>query len=153
MDLKSFLSTVNQDSATALTVPLPVHEDDSVIIGYDRPQTGAGYITLPLSELKPAAGLLYTGQHFPVVVHGLKRLREVYRLPDVEIDPLSVWDTRLMAHLLDPSRDDDHGYRLSALVQEHLNQDYPYMGEILFAQDYSEFLRRCVNSSVGSPVI
>ena len=49
-----------------------------------------------------------------------------------------------MAHLLDPGRDDDHGYRLSALVPEYLNQDYPYMGEDLFAKDYPEFLRRCL---------
>lgn len=49
-----------------------------------------------------------------------------------------------MAHLLDPGRDDDHGYRLSAVVREYLNRDYPYMGEGLFAHDYPEFLHHCL---------
>ena len=49
-----------------------------------------------------------------------------------------------MAHLLDPSRDDDHGYRMSALAKEHLDQDYPYRGEGLFAEDYPEFLHHCL---------
>ncbi|MGB6064554.1 MAG: DNA polymerase [Desulfomonilaceae bacterium] len=149
MDLKSFLSAVNQDSVTALSVPLLFPEDDSVIIGYYSPEMGAGHITLKQSELRPAAGLLYTGKHFPVAVHGLKRMREVHQIRDLEIDPLRVWDTRLMAHLLDPSRDDDHGYRLSALVQEYLNKDYPYMGESWFSQDYPEFFRHFLEKDAG----
>ena len=88
--------------------------------------------------------MLYTGKHFPVAVHGLKRMREVYQIRDLDLDHERVWDTRLMAHLLDPGRDDDHGYRLSALVREYLNQDYPYMGENLFAEDYPEFLHHCL---------
>jgi DNA polymerase I len=143
-DLKSFLSTVNKDSLVGLSVPLPIPEEDSAIIGYYSLEKGAGHITLPQSELKAAAGLLYTGKHFPVAVHGLKRMREVYQLRDLELDHERVWDTRLLAHLLDPSRDDDHGYRLSALVRTYLNQDYPYMGEGLFAEDYPEFLHHCL---------
>ena len=149
MDLKSFLSTLNKDSLVGLSVPLSVPEDDSTMIGYYRPETGAGHITLKQSELRHAAGLLYTGKYFPVAVHGLKRMREVYQIRDLEIDPLRVWDTRLMAHLLDPSRDDDHGYWLSALVQEYLNQDYPYMGENLFAQDYPEFFHQFLEKDAG----
>ncbi|WP_041286276.1 DNA polymerase [Desulfomonile tiedjei] len=144
MDLKSFMSTLNTDSLVGLSVPLSVPEDDSIMIGYFRPETGAGHVRLPQSELKAAVGLLYTGKDFPVAVHGLKRMREVYQLRDLDLEHERIWDTRLMAHLLDPGRDDDHGYRLSALVRTHLNQDYPYMGENLFAQDYPEFLRRCV---------
>jgi DNA polymerase I-like protein with 3'-5' exonuclease and polymerase domains len=144
VDLKSFLSTVNRDLLTALTVPVLVPEEGSVIIGYYSSTTGAGNITLPQGELKSAAGLLYTGKHFTVAVHGLKRMCEVYQVQDLEFEHERVWDTRLMAHLLDPSRDDDHGYRLSALVREHLDQDYPYMCEGLFAQDYPEFLQQCL---------
>ena len=84
--------------------------------------------------------MLYTGKHFPVAVHGLKRMCEVFQIRDLELEHERVWDTRLMAHLLDPSRDDDHGYRLSALVRQYLNRDYPYMGEDLFAKDYPELL-------------
>ncbi|MBI5250756.1 MAG: hypothetical protein HY912_14795 [Desulfomonile tiedjei] len=149
MDLKSFLSTVNKDSLVGLSVPLSVPEDDSVIIGYYGPETGAGYITAPRGELDSAVGILYTGKRFPVAVHGLKRMREVYEIRGLEIDPLRVWDTRLMAHLLDPSRDDDHGYRLSALVREYLYKDYPYMGEDLFAQGYPEFLHHCLEKDAG----
>lgn len=80
-DLKSFLSTVNKDSLIGLSVPLLVPEEGSAIIGYYGPETGAGHITLPQSELKAAVGLLYTGKHFPVAVHGLKRMREVFQNP------------------------------------------------------------------------
>ncbi len=149
MDLKGFLSTLNKDSLVGLSVPLSVPEDDSTMIGYYRPETGAGHITLKQSELRPAAGLLYTGKHFPVAVHGLKRMREVHQIRDLEIDPRRAWDTRLMAHLLDPSRDDDHGYRLSALVEEYLNRDYPYLGEDMFAKDYPEFFRHFLEKDAG----
>lgn len=149
MDLKGFMTTVNQDSVTALTVPLLVHEDDSVVIGYHSPQMGSGHITFPASELISAAELLYTGKHFPLVVHGLKKIREVYQLRDLELDPRRVWDTRLIAHLLDPSRDDDHGYRLSALVREYLNRDYPYIGEDLFAQDCPKFFHHFLEKDAG----
>jgi hypothetical protein len=123
VDLKSFLSTVNTDSYIGLSVPLLVPEDDSAIIGYFSPETGAGHITFPQLELRSAAALLYAGKHCPVAVHGLKRMREVYQLRDLDLEHERVWDTRLMAHLLDPGRDDDHGYRLSALVRQYLNQD------------------------------
>lgn len=141
MDLRSFLSTVNTDSYIGLSVPLLLPEDDSAIIGYFSPETGAGHITFPQSELKSAASLLYTGKHFPVAVHGLKRMCEVFQIEDLELEHERVQDTRLMAHLLDPSRDDYHGYRLSALVREYLNRDYPYMGEDLLAKDYPELFR------------
>lgn len=149
MDLHSFLSTVNKDSLVGLSVPLLVPEEDSIIIGYYNPEAGAGYITLSQSELKSAAALLYTGKRFPVAVHGLKKMREVYQLRDLPLEHERVRDTRLMAHLLDPSRDDDHGYCLSALVEEYLHQDYPYMGEDLFAHDYPEFLYHVVEKDAG----
>jgi DNA polymerase I len=149
VDLKSFLSTVNTDSLIGLSVPLLVPEDDSAIIGYFTPETGAGHITFPQRELRSAAALLYAGKHCPVAVHGLKRMREVYQLRDLDLEHERVWDTRLMAHLLDPSRDDDHGYRLSALVREYLNQDYPYMGESLLAHDYPEFLHHFLEEDAG----
>ena len=144
MDLKSLLNTVNRDSFIGLSVPLSVPKAGSIIIGSYSPGMGAGHITLPESDLRSAAGLLYTGERFSVAVHGLKKMREVHRLRDLDLDHESVWDTRLMAHLFDPGRDDDHGYRLSTLVQEHVNRDYPYMGERLFAQDYPEFLHQCI---------
>jgi hypothetical protein len=66
VDLKSFLSTVNKYSLVGLSVPLPVPEEDSAIIGYYSLETDAGHISLPQSELKAAAGFLYTaGTLFP----------------------------------------------------------------------------------------
>jgi hypothetical protein len=140
MDLKSFMSTLNTDSLVGLSVPLSVPEDDSIMIGYHSPEAGSGHLTIPQSELETVAGMLYTGKHFPVAVHGLKKMREVYQFRDLGLEHERIWDTRLMAHLLDPGRDDDHGYRLSALVQQYLDQEYPYIGENLFAQDYPKFL-------------
>ncbi len=61
MDLKSFVSTVNKDSLVVLSVPLPVPEENSAIMGYYSSETGAGHTTLPQSELKAAAGLLFPG--------------------------------------------------------------------------------------------
>jgi hypothetical protein len=60
-DLKSCLSTVNKESLVGLSVPLPVPEEDSAIIGYYSLETGAGHIRLPQIELKAAVGLLLPG--------------------------------------------------------------------------------------------
>ncbi|MFC1833800.1 DNA polymerase [Thermodesulfobacteriota bacterium] len=144
MDLKSFLSTVNKDSLVGLSAPVFIPEEGSAIIGYYSPPIGEGHFQIPANELESAAEQLYTARHFPLAIHGLKRMREVYRLRDLGPAPQRVWDTRLMAHLLDPDRDDDHGYRLSALVKECLDQDYPYRGERLFASDHPEFLHQCL---------
>lgn len=149
MDLKSFLSTINKDSLVGLSVPLLDAEDGAAIIGYYSPDTGAGHITFPQSELKSAVRLLYIGKYFPMAVHGLKRMREVYQLRDLDLEHERVWDTRLMAHLLDPGRDEDHGYRLSALVEEYHNRDYPYMGEDLFAKDYPKFFHHCLEKDAA----
>ncbi len=142
MDLKSFLNSIDKDLLVGLSIPLCVAEEDSVFIGYYNPATGPGHIVLTRNKLKSASEVLYTGKYFPIAVHGLKRIREAYELPDLELEHEKIWDTRLMGHLLDPGRDDDHGYQLSALVREYLKQDYPYIGEDLFAQDYPEFLFR-----------
>jgi hypothetical protein len=76
--LSPTLSAINKNSLVRLSVPLSVPEDDSVIIGYYGAETGAGYITVPQGELESAAGILYMGKHFPVAVHGLMRVREIY---------------------------------------------------------------------------
>ena len=144
MDLSSFLSTVNKDSLVGLSAPVLVPEERSAIICYYCPQMGAGHVQIAANELESTAAKLYTGRHFPVAVHGLKRMREVYRLGDLELDPPRVWDTRLMAHLLDPGRDDDHDYRLSAVIKEYLERDYPYRGKEIFASDHLEFLYLCL---------
>ncbi len=144
MDLRSFLSIVNKDSLVGLSAPVLVPETESLIIGYYGQEVGSGHMQIPVVELRYTAEKLYTGQRFPVAVHGLKRMREVYQLRGLELMPERVWDTRLMAHLLDPSRDDDHGYRLTAAVKEYLDQDYPYQGERFFASDHPEFLGECL---------
>jgi DNA polymerase-1 len=144
MDLKSFLSTVNKDSLIGLSAPVLVPETESLIIGYYGQEVGVGHLQIPVVELRSTAEKLYTGKRFPIAVHGFERIREVCRLEGLEIMPERVWDTRLMGHLIDPDRDDEHGYCLSALVKEHLDQDYPYQGERLFASDYPEFVHQCL---------
>ncbi len=44
-----------------------------------------------------------------------------------------------MAHLLDPGKDEDHGYRLNRLAHEY-EDEYPVMTGDLFGMDYPEFL-------------
>ena len=72
-------------------------------------------------------------------VHGLKRIREHYQLRDLDVQYDRVIDTKLMAHLLDPGRDEDHGYHLNHLAHEY-GDEYPVMTGNLFALDYPEFL-------------
>ncbi len=61
---------------------------------------------------------LYTGKHFRLAVHGLKRIREHYQLRDLGVEYDRVIDTKLMAHLFDPGKDEDHGYNLNQLAHE-----------------------------------
>jgi DNA polymerase I-like protein with 3'-5' exonuclease and polymerase domains len=133
---------VDKDSVVGLSAPVLIPEECSAIVGYYCQEAGAGSLQIPVTNLEYTAEQLYTGQRFPVAVHGLKRILEVFRLGD--LDRMRVWDTKLMAHLFDPGRDDDHGYHLSTLVKEYLDQDYPYRGERLFASDHPEFLQQCL---------
>ncbi|MGO9570235.1 MAG: hypothetical protein ACLP5H_22120 [Desulfomonilaceae bacterium] len=56
---------------------------------------------------------------------------------DVQSD--RVIDSRLMAHLLDPGKDEGHGYRLNQLACDY-EDEYPVMTGDLFALDYPDFL-------------
>lgn len=151
MDLADLITLFDQGSLVGLSPPLLLqspnpdkNQECDIIIGYYSDRIGAGRIHVSLAGLHQWAGL-YSGYYFHVAVHGLKRIREVYRLRDLNLRFDHVCDTRLMGYLLDPGRDDDHGYRLSHLVHEYLEGHYyPDMAPAVIEDDYPDFLYRCV---------
>jgi DNA polymerase I len=136
--IEDFLQEFTINDTVALSAPLFVPEDSSLIIGYFGPGATGG--TIHLQDLQSDSWKdLYTGKYFRVAVHGLKRIREVHHLRDLAVQCDRVIDTKLVAYLLDPGQDEDHGYYLNRLVHEY-NDDYPVMTGDLFALDYPEFL-------------
>ncbi len=109
-----------------------------MIIGYYSPARAGG--SIHLRNFEPGSWKeLYTGKYFLLAVHGLKRIREVHHLRDLDVQCDRVTDSLLMAHLLDPGKDEDHGYNLNKLGYE-FRDDYPIMTGDLFALDYPDFL-------------
>jgi DNA polymerase I len=137
-NIEDFIQQLTNYDTVALSAPLHIQEDSSVIIGYYSPTGGQGSIHLHNTQPDSWADL-YTGKYFRLAVHGLKRIREHHQLRDLDVHPDRVIDTKLMAHLLDPGRDEDHGYHLNHLAHEY-EDEYPVMTGNLFASDYPEFL-------------
>jgi DNA polymerase I len=137
-NIEDFTQQVSCNDTVALSAPLLIPEDSSMIIGYYSPGKGAGSIHLR-SVQQESWRDLYTGKYFRLAVHGLKRIQEQHQLRDLDVQPHRVIDTKLMAYLLDPGRDQDHGYHLNRMAHE-FEDDYPLMTGNLFAIDYPEFL-------------
>jgi DNA polymerase-1 len=139
LDAQEFVQQFTINDTVALSAPLLIPEDSSLIVGYFG--SGGAMGSIHLRNVQPDSWKdLYTGKHFRVAVHGLKRIREVHGLRDLDVRPDRVIDIRLMAHLLDSSKDGGHGYNLNRLAQEFEDDDYPVMTGNLFALDYPEFL-------------
>ena len=137
-NIEDFVQQFTSNDTVALTAPLSVPEDSSMIIGYYNPARARG--SIHLRNIQPHAWKeLYTGKYFLLAVHGLKRIRELYQLRDLDVQCDRVIDSRLMAHLLDPGKDEDHGYNLNKLGYKY-RDDYPIMTGDLFALDYPDFL-------------
>jgi DNA polymerase I len=137
-NIEDFIQQVGCNDTVALSAALSIPEDSSLIIGYYGPAQGSG--SIHLHDAHPNSWKdLYSGRYFRLAVHGLKRIREQHQLRELDVQPGRVIDTRLMAHLLDPGRDEDHGYHLNRLVHEY-GEDYPLMTGNLFELDHPEFL-------------
>jgi DNA polymerase I-like protein with 3'-5' exonuclease and polymerase domains len=137
-NIEDFIQQVGYDDTVALTAPLLIPEDSSLIIGCYSPGKGAG--SIHLRDAQPDSWKdLYTGRYFRICIHGLKRIQEQLQLRDLDVQHDRVIDTKLKAHLLDPGRDEDHGYHLNRMAHEY-GDDYPLMTGDLFAVDYPEFL-------------
>lgn len=137
-DIDDFIRQFTINDTVALSAPLFIPEDSSLIIGYSGPATTRGNIHLQNVQSDSWKDL-YTGKYFRVAVHGLKRIQEVHGLRDLDVQYDRIIDTKLMAYLLAPGQDEDHGYNLNALVHEY-EDDYPVMTGDLFALDYPGFL-------------
>jgi DNA polymerase I len=137
-NIEDFTQQVSHDDTVALSAPLLIQEDSSVIIGYYSPAIGQGGIRLHNVQLDSWKDL-YSGKYFRLAVHGLKRIQEQHQLRDLDVQPDRVIDTKLMAYLLDPGQDEDHGYSLNRLTHAY-EDEYPLMTGDLFALDYPEFL-------------
>ena len=137
-NIEDFIQQFASNDTVALTAPLSIPEDSSIIIGYYSPARGRG--SIHLRNFQPDSWKdLYSGKYFHLAIHGLKRIREVHHLRELDVQYDRVLDTKLMAHLLDPGRDEDHGYHLNHLAHEY-GDEYPVMTGDLFALDYPDFL-------------
>ena len=137
-NIDDFIQQVSGNDTVALSAPLLIPEDSSLIIGYYSPGQGSGGFHLHDSHPDSWKDL-YSGRYFRLALHGLKRIQEQHRLRDLDVQPDRAIDTKLMAYLRDPGRDEDHGYHLNRLAREY-GDDYPLMTGDLFASDYPEFL-------------
>jgi hypothetical protein len=133
-----------EDSVVAVTAPLLLPDDGLVLIGLYGPGGGSRRSCIRREHLAVAAVCLFSGNEFSVAVHGLKRIREVYGLGELNLNPDRVLDTRLMAHLVDPGQDELHRYRLKHLVHEYLAEPYPVRQHEFFALDRPDFLAGCL---------
>lgn len=156
MLLTDLFTVFDQGSLVGLSPPLLLQSPDpdtnkecDIIIGYYSERIGTGRVHVGIDDLHQWGGL-YSGAHFPIAVHGLKRIRETYKLRNLNLRCDRMWDTRLMAYLLEPGRDDDHRYRLSHLVGEYCDgYHYPAMAPAVIADDYPHFLYRCVEQDAA----
>ena len=137
-NIEDLIQQFTINDTVALSAPLSIPEDSSTIISYYSPGSSAGSIHLYNSEPDSWKDL-YTGKYFRLCVHGLKRIREHYGLRDLDLQYDRVLDTKLTAHLLDPGKDEDHGYHLNHLAHEY-QDEYPVMTGNLFELDYPDFL-------------
>ena len=143
-NVEDFIQQIGHEDTVALSAPLLIPEDSSTIIGYYSPGQGSGSIHLHNTQPDSWEDL-YSGKYFRLAVHGLKRIQEQHQLRDLYVQPERVIDTKLMAYLLDPGRDEDHGYHLNRLAREY-GDDYPLKTGDLFALDYPEFLYQSLSS-------
>ncbi len=122
----------------ALTAPLVL--DNRVLIGFaDSPEISS-YVEIPLEEFLPVSRDLYHSTSTTIAIHGLKRIWEFldeFNLPFPNPPVMRyLYDTKLMAYLLDPdsvkslkseySSDEPEQLTLAYLARRYLGENYPY---------------------------
>jgi hypothetical protein len=95
-NIEDFIQQVGCNDTVALSAPLLIPEDSSMIMGYYSLGKGAGSIHLR-SVQQESWRDLYSGRYFRLAVHGLKRIQEQHQLRDLDAQPDRVIDTKLMA--------------------------------------------------------
>jgi len=100
--------------------------------------SGIECIHIPVSEFEPVRALLYEPKNFHLAVHGLKRIWEQFGIGEYEIQPGCIWDAKLMAYLLNPGLDKEHGYAVSHLTEEYPGEKYPQSSSDICDRGYPE---------------
>ena len=123
-DLTELLSGVQAYSVTA-----PLALEHSALIGLYGPEFSSGLVCeVPFDQLPLAIEALYIPDGVPTYVHGLKRIWENYNTYKYlyVTKPDFLFDTRLMAYLLDPDAGEEDGLSLTHLCNKYLEEEYPY---------------------------
>jgi DNA polymerase I len=134
--VKILIDQLKPDMLLSATAPLYVNE--SVIISIYSDLSGIVSVHVSIDEFEPVRVLLYEPKGFQLAVHGLKRIWEQFGLGYYEIQPGSIWDIKLMAYLLNPGLDKEHGYAVSHLTEEYLREGYPQSSPDFCDRDYPE---------------
>ena len=134
--VKALIDQLKPDTFVSVTAPLYV--DESIIICIYNDLLGVGCVHVPTSEFEPVRALLHEPKGFHLAVHGLKRIWEQFGLGDYEIQADKVWDAKLMAYLLNPGLDKEHGYAVSHLTEEYSGEKYPQSSLDLCDRGYPE---------------
>jgi DNA polymerase I len=134
--VKSLIDQLKPD--TLLSVTAPLYVNDSIIICIYSDILSVACVHVPMSEFEPVRALLYKPKHFQLAVHGLKRIWEQFGIGDYEIQADRVWDVKLMAYLLNPGLDKEHGYALSHLTEEYLGERYSQSSPDLCDRGYPD---------------
>ena len=135
--LNNLLDIIQSGNMVAITAPLIL--DNRVFIGFTETPEISRSVEIPLEEFLPVAKDLYYGTA-SIAVHGLKRIWEYldeFNLPhDDPPDIRHLYDTKLMAYLLDPdsARSIESEYSsvepeqltLAFLARRYLGENYPY---------------------------
>jgi DNA polymerase I len=134
--VKALIDRLKTDILLSVTAPLNVNE--SIIISIYSDLCGVGCVHVPVSEFEPVRALLYEPKTSQLAVHGLKRIWEQFGLGDYQMQPGSIWDVKLIAFLLNPGLDKEHGYAVSHLTEKYLRQKYPQSSPDLCDRGYPD---------------
>jgi DNA polymerase I len=116
------------DTPVALTASFIAY--GRALIGLYGSTLGHACLDVSLPQFEAAKSFLYEPQSFRLAVHGIQRIWRTLNLGNADTNTHLVFDTELMAHLLN-SGGDKEDYALSHLVHDYLQEDYPlWMQEI-----------------------
>ena len=125
------LKTILAHNKEPIAVTAPLKLKGTALVGLYTSVGDSYCAELPTSELKLIGELLYLPKHFPIIVHGLKRIWEFLDFNTDELDLKLVTDTKLLAYLLDPDAGETDGLTLTHLAFQYLEEEYPHVaGEV-----------------------
>ncbi len=102
--------TITYDKPSSYTdcvsVSPPLTIQDSSIIGiYNLYQDDTRIRSIMTEDFEQCMNYFYSSTGYPLCIHGIKRIRETLHLKDDLSIGYPIYDTRLMAYLLNPDAD------------------------------------------------